>query len=222
MTVGGIIQALGMREVRGNIRAVVARVEEGQALIVLRDGQPTAVMLAFDEAQRWQQIERALSALHGLEIYPELARDTAELARIVRRETGPSGSPMLACSWPRSSMRSAPGGRSRSCRPVGPRRRSSRPGSSTGFGLWRGRSAGSAPPGSTWQRPTSPRSRRSSGTSASAPRRRTRRRLAEDGHDAATQRPRTAHVSASPSMPDAGRLRCLGPPPWLRGRRGPG
>jgi antitoxin (DNA-binding transcriptional repressor) of toxin-antitoxin stability system len=92
MTVGGMIQALGMREVRGNIRAVVARVEEGQALIVLRDGQPTAVMLAFDEAQRWQQIERALSALHGLEIYPELARDTAELARIVRREQRPSGS----------------------------------------------------------------------------------------------------------------------------------
>ncbi len=92
MTVGGMIQALGMREVRGNIRAVVARVEEGQALIVLRDGQPTAVMLAFAEAQRWQQIERSLSALHGLEIYPELARDTAELARIVRRETRPSAS----------------------------------------------------------------------------------------------------------------------------------
>ncbi len=91
MTAGGMIQALGMREVRVNMRAVVARVEEGEALVVLRDGQPTAVMLAFAEAQRWQQIERALSALHGLEIYPELARDTAELARIVRRETRPSG-----------------------------------------------------------------------------------------------------------------------------------
>jgi prevent-host-death family protein len=90
MTAGGMIQALGMREVRGNIRAVVARVEEGEALVVLRDGQPTAVMLAFAEAQRWQQIERALSALHGLEIYPELARDTAELARLVRREIRPS------------------------------------------------------------------------------------------------------------------------------------
>ena len=90
MTAGGMIQALGMREVRGNMRAVVARVEEGEALVVLRDGQPSAVMLAFAEAQRWQQIERALSALHGLEIYPELARDTAELARIVRRESRPS------------------------------------------------------------------------------------------------------------------------------------
>jgi antitoxin (DNA-binding transcriptional repressor) of toxin-antitoxin stability system len=90
MTAGGMVQALGMREVRGNLRAVVARVEEGEALIVLRDGQPMAVMLAFDEAQRWQQIEQNLSALHGLEIYPELARDTAELARIVRREGRPS------------------------------------------------------------------------------------------------------------------------------------
>jgi len=90
MTAGGMLQALGMREVRGNIRAVVARVEGGEALVVLRDGQPTAVMFAFDEAQRWQQIERALSAFHGLEIYPELARDTAELARIVRRESRPS------------------------------------------------------------------------------------------------------------------------------------
>ena len=90
MTAGGMIQALGMREVRENLRAVVARVEEGETLIVLRDGQPMAVMLAFAEAQRWQQIELALSALHGLEIYPELARDTAELARIVRRENRPS------------------------------------------------------------------------------------------------------------------------------------
>jgi antitoxin (DNA-binding transcriptional repressor) of toxin-antitoxin stability system len=84
-----MIQALGMREVRASIRAVVARVEAGEALVVLRDGQPTAVMLAFDEAQRWQQIERGLAALHGLELYPELARDTAELARLVRRESRP-------------------------------------------------------------------------------------------------------------------------------------
>jgi len=59
VTAGGMIQALGMREVRANIRAVVARVEAGEALVVLRDGQPTAVMLAFDEAQRWPEIERA-------------------------------------------------------------------------------------------------------------------------------------------------------------------
>ena len=96
MTVGGTIQALGMREVREQMRAVVARVEEGQALVVLRDGQPSAVMLSFAEAQRWVQIERAFAALHGLEVYPELARDTAELAPIVRRERRPSPSAIRA------------------------------------------------------------------------------------------------------------------------------
>jgi antitoxin (DNA-binding transcriptional repressor) of toxin-antitoxin stability system len=85
-----MVQALGMREVRENMRAVVARVEAGAALVVLRDGQPAAVMLAYAEGQRWQQVERSLSALHGLELYPELARDTAELAQLVRRVARPS------------------------------------------------------------------------------------------------------------------------------------
>jgi prevent-host-death family protein len=92
VTAGGMMQALGMREVRESMRAVVARVEAGEALVVLRDGQPAAVMLGFAEGQRWQQIERSLSSLHGLELYPELARDTAELARLVRREARPSAS----------------------------------------------------------------------------------------------------------------------------------
>ena len=92
MTAGGMIQALGMREVRGNLRAVVARVEEGETLIVLRDGQPMAVMLAFAEAQRWQQIEQSLSALHGLEIYPELVSGTGQLGAAVRGELKPTRS----------------------------------------------------------------------------------------------------------------------------------
>ena len=68
----------------GTSGPLLRKVEEGETLIVQRDGQPMAVMLAFGEAQRWQQIEQSLSPLRGLEIYPELARDTAELARIVR------------------------------------------------------------------------------------------------------------------------------------------
>jgi prevent-host-death family protein len=83
MTIGGELAALGMREIRENIRAVLARVEAGAPLAVLREGQTSAVMLRFDESQRWERIERSLSALHGLDIYPELARDTAELASLV-------------------------------------------------------------------------------------------------------------------------------------------
>ncbi|MEX0630046.1 MAG: type II toxin-antitoxin system prevent-host-death family antitoxin [Chloroflexota bacterium] len=89
MTIGRDLQALGMREIRENIRAVVARVEEGAPLAVLREGQPSAIMLRFDESQRWERIERSLSALHGLGIYPELARDTAELAPLVAGQVQP-------------------------------------------------------------------------------------------------------------------------------------
>jgi antitoxin (DNA-binding transcriptional repressor) of toxin-antitoxin stability system len=90
LTVGGTFQALGMREVRANLRAAVERVEAGQALVVLRDGQPSAVMLSHAEAQRWGQIERAFAAFHGLDVYPELARDPAELGPLVRGDTHPS------------------------------------------------------------------------------------------------------------------------------------
>ena len=42
MTAGGMMRALGMREVRENMRAVVARVEEGEALPtrLAWDGRP--------------------------------------------------------------------------------------------------------------------------------------------------------------------------------------
>ena len=80
----GEIQALGMREAREKWRSIVMHVIDGQPILILRDLQPSAVMLRFDEVQRWRRIEESLSALHGLEIYPELARSTAALAALVR------------------------------------------------------------------------------------------------------------------------------------------
>lgn len=80
----GEIQALGMREAREKWRSIVTHVIDGQPILILRDLQPSAVMLRFDEVQRWRRIEESLSALHGLEIYPELARSTAALAALVR------------------------------------------------------------------------------------------------------------------------------------------
>ena len=79
MTLGTPLESAGMRDVRERIRAVVARVEEGIPLVILQHGQPAAVMIRFDEAERWARIERALSALHALDVYPEVARDTSEL-----------------------------------------------------------------------------------------------------------------------------------------------
>jgi PHD/YefM family antitoxin component YafN of YafNO toxin-antitoxin module len=90
VTIRREIQTLGMREARERWRTVVTQVKDGQPILILRDLQPSAVMLSFEEAQRWRRVEEGLSALHGLEIYPELARSTAELAALVRGREQPS------------------------------------------------------------------------------------------------------------------------------------
>jgi PHD/YefM family antitoxin component YafN of YafNO toxin-antitoxin module len=90
MTLRSQIRAIGMREARAHWRSVVTEVIDGQPILVLRDQQPSAVMLRFDEVQRWRRVEETLSALHGLEIYPELALSTTQLASLVRGEERPS------------------------------------------------------------------------------------------------------------------------------------
>jgi prevent-host-death family protein len=92
MTIGGELQAIGMREVRERIRAVVARVTDGDPLVILQHGVPAAVLIRFEEAERWGRIERALAALHALEVYPELLPGTAQLAAAVRGEVKTSRS----------------------------------------------------------------------------------------------------------------------------------
>lgn len=90
MTIAGELRALGMREVRERIRAVVARVADGNPLVIMQHGVPAAVLIGFEEAERWARIERALAALHALEIYPELLAGTGQLAAAVRGEVRPS------------------------------------------------------------------------------------------------------------------------------------
>ncbi|MBI3748072.1 MAG: type II toxin-antitoxin system prevent-host-death family antitoxin [Chloroflexi bacterium] len=90
MTMGGELQALGMREVRERIRAVVARVAEGSPLVIMQHGDPAAVLIRFDEAERWTRIERGLAALHALEVYPELMAGTGQLGTAVRGEFKPT------------------------------------------------------------------------------------------------------------------------------------
>ena len=77
----------GVVDFRDRIRLCV---ERGEPAIVFQHGEPAAVVLAHTEIEHWRGIERALSALHGLELYPELARDTAELAGLVRGDVRPS------------------------------------------------------------------------------------------------------------------------------------
>lgn len=89
MTIGANLTALGVREARANLRAVIEQVGDGTPVAVMAHSQAVAVILRFDEAERWQRIESNLASLHGLELYPELARDPTELAALLRGEVRP-------------------------------------------------------------------------------------------------------------------------------------
>jgi prevent-host-death family protein len=55
-------------------------VEAGTPVACLKDGQPVAVLLAHEEAERWRKIEDSLATLHAMNIYPEALNDPSELA----------------------------------------------------------------------------------------------------------------------------------------------
>jgi len=74
---------IGIRELRDKFAAMVKRVREGDSLVILSNTTPIAVMITYREAAYWDRVELGLAALSGLEIYPEAARDTSELARMV-------------------------------------------------------------------------------------------------------------------------------------------
>jgi prevent-host-death family protein len=80
VTIGGVLEAMGMRELRANLRAVVEKVEAGNPVVCLKDGQPLAVMISHEEAEHWRKIEDALAVLHALGVYPEVLADPSELA----------------------------------------------------------------------------------------------------------------------------------------------
>ena len=80
MTIGAVIDAMGTRELRANLRAVVERVEAGTPVVCLKDGQPLAVMISHEEAEHWRKVEDSLATLHALNVYPEALVDPSELA----------------------------------------------------------------------------------------------------------------------------------------------
>lgn len=89
MTIGMDLTALGVREARANLRAVIEQVGDGTPVAVMAHSQAVAVLLRFAEAERWQRVETNLASLHGLELYPELASDPTELAALLRGEVQP-------------------------------------------------------------------------------------------------------------------------------------
>ncbi len=86
MTIGGVLEAMGTRELRANLRVVVEKVEAGNPVVCLKDGQPLAVMISHEEAEHWRKIEDALAALHALDVYPEAFADPSELADLASLE----------------------------------------------------------------------------------------------------------------------------------------
>jgi antitoxin (DNA-binding transcriptional repressor) of toxin-antitoxin stability system len=75
---------IGVRELRDRLTSVMEDVKQSGPYMVMSNNQPMAVMISNEEAWFWERVEWALAALHGLEVYPELARGTSELALIVR------------------------------------------------------------------------------------------------------------------------------------------
>src|SRR3970282_3034089 len=87
--IAGELRTMAMHELRDKARLAVAYAATGTPVMVFTHGDPSAVLIANEEAERWVAIERSLSALHGLDVYPELVDDTASLGSVVAgRERG--------------------------------------------------------------------------------------------------------------------------------------
>src|SRR5438034_3402925 len=81
--IAGELRTMAMHEVRDKARLAVAYAAAGTPVMGFTHGDPSAVLIANEEAERWIAIERSLSALHGLDVYPELCEDTSSLGSVV-------------------------------------------------------------------------------------------------------------------------------------------
>jgi antitoxin (DNA-binding transcriptional repressor) of toxin-antitoxin stability system len=88
--IAGELRTMPMHELREKARLGIAHAAAGTPVMVFTHGEPSAVLIANDEAERWVAIERSLSALHGLDVYPELADDTATLGGVLAGRERPN------------------------------------------------------------------------------------------------------------------------------------
>ena len=89
--IAGELRTMAMHELRDKARLGIAYAQAGTPVMIFQHGDPSAVLLASDEVERWVAIERSLSALHGLEVYPELADDTSTLGSVLAGRDRASG-----------------------------------------------------------------------------------------------------------------------------------
>jgi antitoxin (DNA-binding transcriptional repressor) of toxin-antitoxin stability system len=81
---------MAVHELRDKARLAIAYATAGTPVMVFQHGDPAVVLVTNDEVERWIAIERALSTLHGLEVYPELADATSSLGSLVGGRVRPT------------------------------------------------------------------------------------------------------------------------------------
>jgi prevent-host-death family protein len=86
MTLGGVLRAIGLKEFRVQMRPLVEEIAHGggDPRIILDRGEPVAILINFEEADRYARAEAGLSMLRGKGIYAELAEGLDQLPEIVR------------------------------------------------------------------------------------------------------------------------------------------
>lgn len=84
-------RTMPVHELRDKARLAIAYATAGTPVMVFQHGDPAVVLVTNDEVERWIAIERALSTLHGLDVYSELADDTSALGSLVAGQVRPTG-----------------------------------------------------------------------------------------------------------------------------------
>ncbi len=84
-------RTMAVHELRDKARLAIAHATAGTPVMVFQHGDPAIVLVTNIEVERWIAIERALSTLHGLDVYPELADDTSALGSLVGGQVRPAG-----------------------------------------------------------------------------------------------------------------------------------
>ena len=86
----GELRTMAVHEWRDKARLGIAYAQAGTPVMIFQHGEPSAVLIAGDEVARWVAIEGSFSALHGLDVYPELADDTSSLGSLLAGGERPS------------------------------------------------------------------------------------------------------------------------------------
>jgi antitoxin (DNA-binding transcriptional repressor) of toxin-antitoxin stability system len=84
-------RTMAVHELRDKARLAIAYSTAGTPVMVFQHGNPAVVLVTNEEVERWIAIERALSTLHGLDVFPELVDDTSTLGSVLSGRDRASG-----------------------------------------------------------------------------------------------------------------------------------